>query len=125
MKKIYEAFRWCNAIIISNPVYSRNVFSQLMAVLDRHYAVNIERPLQGKIGGTIAVGRGTCGGQSITINAIYNWMLSCGVIYIPGELNGVIAVADQAGDILKQANKLHQAEILGLNVLKVAKKIFS
>jgi len=63
----------------------RNVSSQLLSVLDRHYAANIDRPLEGKVGGAIAVGRGTCGGQSITINAIYTWMLSCGIICVSGE----------------------------------------
>ena len=125
MHYIYEAFRWCDAIIISSPVYSRNICSQLMAVLDRHYAVSVERPLEGKAGGAIAVGRGSCGGQTITINAIYNWMLSCGVICVPGELNGVTAVASEPGDILKQENRLRQAEILGRNVLNVAKTLRS
>ena len=125
MHLIYEAFRWCDAIILSSPVYSRNICSQLMAVLDRHYALSVERPLEGKVGGAIAVGRGTCGGQTITINALYNWMLSCGIICVPGELNGVTAVASEPGEILKQENRLRQAEILGNNVLKVAKKLRS
>ena len=71
MQSIYDAFRWCNAIIVSSPVYSRNESAQLLSVFDRHYAVDIERPLEGKVGGAIAFGRGTCGGQTITINAIY------------------------------------------------------
>ncbi|MFX1372031.1 MAG: flavodoxin family protein [Promethearchaeota archaeon] len=121
MQSIYEAFRWCNAIIISSPVYSRNMSSQLLSVLDRHYSQKFDRPLEGKVGGAIAVGRGTCGGQTITINAIYTWMLSCGIICVPGELNGVTATADEPGDILNQENRLRQAEILGLNILKVAK----
>lgn len=123
MQKIYEAFRWCDALIISSPTFSRNICSQLMAVLDRHYAVNQERPLEGKVGGAIAVGRGTCGGQAITISAIYNWMLSCGIICVPGELNGVTAVASEPGDVLKQEKRLMQAEVLGMNVLNVAEKV--
>ncbi|MHA1912965.1 MAG: flavodoxin family protein [Promethearchaeota archaeon] len=121
MQEIYEGFDWCDAIIVSSPVYSRNVSSQLLSVLDRHYAVNIERPLEGKVGGAIAVGRGTGGGQALTIDAIYRWMLSCGIICVPGELNGVTAVADKPRDILKQEKRLKQAEILGLNILKAAK----
>jgi len=121
MQRIYEAFRWCNAIIISSPVYYRNVSAQLLSLLDRHYAVRAERPLEGKVGGAIAVGRGTCGGQTIVINAIYRWMLSCGIICVPGELNGVTAVADEPGDILNQEHRLKQAEILGLNILKATK----
>jgi hypothetical protein len=50
-------------------------------------------------------------------------MLSCGVICVPGELNGVTAVADKPGDILNQKNRLEQAEILGSNVLRVAKSL--
>jgi hypothetical protein len=47
------------------------------------------------------------------------------VICVPGELNGVTAVASEPGDILKQENRLKQAEILGKNVLEVAKKLRS
>jgi len=121
MQLIYDAFRRCNAIIVSSPVYYRNVSAQLLSVFDRHYAVKGEQPLGGKFGGAIAVGRGTTGGQGITLNAIYRWMLSCGIICVPGELNGVTAVADEPGDILNQPNRLKQAEILGSNILKVAK----
>ena len=124
MHLFYHAFEWCHAIIISSPVYSRNMCSQLMAVCDRHYAVNVRRPLAGKPAGAIAVGRGTCGGQTITINAIYNWLLSCGAICVPGELNGVTAVADKPNDILKQPKRLEQAKILGQNILHVAAKLF-
>lgn len=125
MHYFYEAFDWCDAIVIASPVYSRNICSQLLAVLDRHYAVSKKRPLEWKVGGAIAVGRGTCGGQTITITAIYNWMLSCGIICVPGELNGVTAVASEPGDILEQKKRLKQAEILGENILKVAKKLRS
>ena len=123
MHEIYDAYRWCDALIVSSPVYSRNICSQLMAVLDRYQAVHVESPLAGKAGGAIAVGRGTCGGQTITINAIYNWMLSCGVICVLGELNGLTAVASEPGDILQQEKRLVQAAILGRNVLNVASKL--
>jgi multimeric flavodoxin WrbA len=121
MKNIYEAFRWCDGIIISSPVYSRNICSQLLAVLDRHYALKDERPLEGKLGGAIAVGRGA--GQAITINAIYNWMLSSGVICVPGELNGVTATASEPNDVLKQKQTLNQARILGENILNLINKL--
>lgn len=121
MQKIYEAFRWCNAIIISTPVHFLNVSAQLLALLNRHYAVDGERPLEGKVGGAIAVGGGTSGGQTLAINAIYSWMLSCGIISVPGVLYGVKAVASKPGDVLNQKNLLKQAEILGLNILKATK----
>ena len=121
MHKIYEAFRWCNAIIISSPVYFLNASAQLLSLLQRHYAVDGEKPLEGKVGGAITVGGGQTGGQTITLNAIYTWMLSCGIICVPGELFGVKAVAGKPGDILNQENQLRQAEILGFKVLKTAK----
>jgi multimeric flavodoxin WrbA len=74
MRLFYDSFRKCKALIVASPVYSRNIFAQLMAVFDRHYAVNIERPLEGKVGGAIAVGAGEGDGSAITISAIYNWM---------------------------------------------------
>ena len=97
--------------------------SQSLSILDGHYGVENERFLAGKPGGAIVIGRGTSGGQTIVINAIYGWMLSCGVICVPGELNGVTAVADKPGDILNQENRLDQAEVLGSNVLRVAKSL--
>ncbi len=125
MDLFIEAFRKCDAIIVATPVYARNVCAQLMAVFDRHYAVKLERPLDGKIGGAIAVGAGGGGGQSIAICAIYNWMRSCGVVGVPGELNGVTAVALNEGEILTQEKRLRQACILGSNVLRFAEKIRS
>ncbi len=118
MQRIYDAFRWCNAIIISSPVYYLNISAQLHTLFDRHYAIHDEKPLEGKVGGVIAVGNGINGGQTLVVNVIYTWMLSCGIIVVPGELNAVKAVADKPGDILNQKNQLRQAEILGLNILK-------
>lgn len=123
MHLFYDGFRQCDALIMATPTYSRNVSAQLLAIMDRHYCVREERPLKGKPGGAIAVGRGTCGGQTIAINAIYNWMRSCGAICVPGELNGLTAVADEPGDVLKQEKRLRQAWVLGENVMRVAEKL--
>jgi multimeric flavodoxin WrbA len=96
-----------------------------MAVFERHYACKKMRPLRGKPGGAIAVGRGTGGGgQAIAISVIHNWLLSCGAICVPGELSGVTAAADKPGDILQQENRLKQARILGENVMKTALKVY-
>ena len=122
MDILYEAYTTCNAIIIASPVYYRNVTAQLKAVFDRSYAVKDNHPLTDKFGGAIAVGRGTGGGQSIVLTAIYNFLLSSGAICVPGELNGVSAVADQPGDILQQPKRLKQARILGENILRNVKQ---
>lgn len=125
MSLFYDAFRWCDALLVASPVYSRNICAQLMAVLDRHRAVNVERPLAGKPGGAIAVGAGEGGGQAITVAAIYNWLHSCGAIGVPGELNGLTARAAAQGEVLGQANRLRQAGVLGSNVLGIATRLHS
>jgi multimeric flavodoxin WrbA len=123
MHSFHVAFRQCDALIVATPVYYRNVCSHLMAVMERHYAVREEQPLAGKPGGAIAVGRGSGGGQAMTINRIYTWLLSCGAVCVPGELNGLTAVADAPGDVLKQEKRLRQARVLGQNVLHTAEKL--
>lgn len=123
MNTLYQAYAHCNALIIASPAYYRNVTAQLKAVFDRSYAMRDSRSLAGKVGGAIAVGRGTGGGQSLVLSIIYNFYLSCGAICVPGELNGVSAVADKPGDILDQPRRLAQARILGENVLRVAAAI--
>ena len=125
MCRFYDAFRWCDALLVASPVYSRNVCAQLMAVFDRHRAVNIERPLSGKPGGAIAVGAGEGGGQAITVAAIYNWLASCGAIGVPGELNGLTARAAAEGEVLGQEKRLRQARVLGANVLGIATRLRS
>jgi len=93
-----------------------------MAVFERHYGNRQKRLLLGKPGGAIAVGRST--GQAIAISIIHNWLLSCGALCVPGELNGLTASANKPGDILMQENRLKQARILGNNVMVTAEKLF-
>ena len=120
MSRIYEDLFDCDALIVGTPVYYRNVSALLKAVLDRVYALRSARSLVGVIGGAIAVGRGTGGGQCIALTVIYNFFLSSGVICVPGELNGVSAVVDKPGDVLRDENKLRQARMLGENILSLA-----
>ncbi|MDR1821487.1 MAG: flavodoxin family protein [Oscillospiraceae bacterium] len=118
MNELYQAFAQCDAVIIAAPAYFRNVPAQLKAVFDRTYGAPASASLEGKLGGAIAVGRGTGGGQAIVLNIIYNYYLSCGALCVPGELNGVTAAADKPGDILSQPRRLEQAQALGCNIIK-------
>ena len=120
MNEVYSAFNKCNAIIISTPAYWRNVPAQLKALIDRTYAVK-EGLLKGKYGGAISVGRGQGGGQAIVLTIIHNYYLSSGVLCVPGDVNGVSAVADKPGDILNQPRRLEQARVLGKNILDYVK----
>lgn len=123
MDLLYEKFVSCDAIIIGSPVYYRNVSAQLKAVFDRHHALFKNKPLIGKAGGAIVVGRGASGGQSLALTIIYNFILSSGALAVPGQRNGLSAVADKPGDVLKQPERLKQARVLGQNVLKYAELI--
>ena len=116
MSEVYDALKKCNAIIISAPAYYRNVPAQLKALIDRTYAVK-GGLLKGKFGGAISVGRGQGGGQAIVLTIIHNYYLSSGVLCVPGEINGVSAVADKPGDILNQPHRLEQARVLGRNIM--------
>jgi len=122
MCEVYEAFENCDAIIIAAPSYWRNVPAQLKALFDRTFATQGKKPLLGKLGGAIAVGRATAGGgQSKVLDVIHNFYLSAGVLCVPGELNGVTASADKPGDILAQPRRLAQARVLGENILRMVK----
>ena len=119
MAHVYRAFAACDAIIIAAPSYWRNVPAQLKALFDRSFALQSSKPLKGKLGGAIAVGRATAGGgQSKVLDVIHNFYLSSGAFCVPGELNGVTASADKPGDILAQPKRLEQARALGRNMYR-------
>lgn len=120
---LFEELASCDAVIIGSPVYYRNVTAQLKAVFDRSFAYKRSDLLMGKPGGAITVGRGEGGGQSIVLTVIYNYLLSCGALPIPGELNGLSAKADKPGDILLQERRLNQSRILARNVMDYAERL--
>jgi len=119
---VLGALSRCDALIIGSPVYYRNVTAQLKALFDRSFAYGPQL-LEGKPGGAIAVGRGEGGGQANVLMVIYNFMLSCGGLPVPGELNGLSARADQPGEILLQPTRLEQARILARNVMRYTKQL--
>ncbi len=123
MDLLYTEYTSCNAVIVASPVYYRNVTAQMKAIFDRSYATRETHPLANKVGGAIAVGRGTGGGQSLVLTIIHNFFLSSGAICVPGELNGVSAVADEPGDVLMQPKRLRQARALGENVLRCTESL--
>jgi multimeric flavodoxin WrbA len=122
MTHVYLAMASCDAIIVASPVYWRNVPAQLKALFDRCYAERRSKPLGGKFGGAIAVGNGSSGGQAIVLTIIYNFFLSSGALCVPGELNGVSAVAGRPGDIQTQPNRLEQARTLARNIIFYAER---
>jgi multimeric flavodoxin WrbA len=120
MQEIYDAFYACDALIISAPVYWRSVPAQLKAVFDRTFGIRDNGPLKGKLGGAIAVGGAPGGGQSIVLNEIYNFYLSCGALCVPGQLNGVSVMSAQVQDTAQKQTVLELAQTLGRNILAYA-----
>ena len=121
---LFDELSLCDAVVIGSPVYYRNVTAQLKAVFDRSFAYYSKISfLKGKPGGAITVGRGEGTGQSNTLMVIYNYLLSCGALPIPGELNGLSARADKPKDILSQERRLEQARILARNIISYAEKL--
>jgi multimeric flavodoxin WrbA len=116
MQQIYEDFAWCQVLILASPVYHSNISAQLMAVLNRRYAVKASRPLQGKLGGAIAVGRGA--GHSLVLSQLYNWMLSSGMLCVPPAVR---AIGSEPGDVPQEY--LGQAEELGEHLGHLAEKL--
>ena len=119
---LFDAFAGCDAVVIGSPVYWRNVTAQLKAVFDRSFALG-HSLLEGKPCGAIAVGRGEGCGQGNTLMIIYNYILSCGGLPVPGELNGLSARADKPGDIMQQEKRLAQARALARNLIKYAEML--
>jgi len=111
-----------DAVIIGSPVYWRNVTAQLKALFDRTFSYG-HRLLEAKLGGAIAVGRGEGAGQTLVHTAIHNYLLSCGALVVPGDLNALSVRADKPGDVLSQQRRLDQARILARNLMKYAERL--
>ena len=122
-KPYFDEIASSDAVIIGSPVYYRNVTAQLKALFDRSFGYKRDEFLVGKPGGAITVGRGEGGGQSNVLMIIYNYLLSCGALPVPGELNGLSAKADKPGEIMTQEKRLAQARVLARNVMKYAEML--
>ena len=121
MHEIYDAYEWCDAIIISTPVYTRNASSHVFAIMDRSYAMKDKHLLEGKLGAAIAVGKGA--GQAIAIKSIYSWYLSSGALCVPGELNGITATHFEPDDKMAIEKYSKQSKKLAENIIKYLKMI--
>ena len=122
-QELLEKLSFCDAMIVGSPVYNRNITAQLLAVFNRLHCITHKRPFKDRIcfGGAIAVG-GSPNSQGITLNILHNFLLSLGVCCVPAVLNGVSVVARKKGEVLAQPKSLHDANILGENILRLLKK---
>jgi multimeric flavodoxin WrbA len=120
---LLEKIPLCDAMILGSPVYNRNITAQLLAVFNRFHSITHKRPFKDRVffGGAVAVG-GSPNSQGITLNVLYNFMLSLGICCVPAVLNGVSAVARKKGEVLNQPKSLSDARVLGENILRALKK---
>jgi multimeric flavodoxin WrbA len=123
-REILENITSFDAVIVGSPVYFRNVTAQLLSLFTRFHSLAHRHPFKDRVsfGGAIAVG-GSPNSQGITLNIIYNFLLSMGIICVPAKLNGVSVVARERGEVLNQPESLNNANILGRNILNVLKGI--
>jgi len=79
MGEVYEAMRWCDALVLGSPVYMGMVSGQTKALMDRCvlFRPSYERRprLSGKIGCGIACGGFRNGGQETTLQNIHTFLL--------------------------------------------------
>ncbi len=86
MTEIYEAIRWCDALIIGSPVYMGMVSGQMKIMMDRcvlfrpSYQQKLE--LSGKFGCGIACGGFRNGGQETTLQNIHTFLLQQDLLVI-------------------------------------------
>jgi multimeric flavodoxin WrbA len=119
-RKLLEAILLYDALLVGSPVYFRNVTAQLLGLFTRFHSIAHQHPFKNRLcfGGAIAVG-GSPSSQGITLNIIYNFFLSMGILCVPARLNGVSVVAREKGEVLHQPESLNSAKILGRNILNV------
>ena len=79
MNTFYDALRWCDALVLSSPVFMGMVSSQLKALMDRCVLLrpdyNKPYELAGKLGLGIACGWFRNGGQEETLHNIHTFFL--------------------------------------------------
>lgn len=79
MTEIYDAFRWCDGVILGSPVYFGMVSGQMKIMMDRcvMFRPSYDLPLElsGKIGCGIACGGFRNGGQETTLQNIHTFLL--------------------------------------------------
>ncbi len=88
MTELYEKLKEVDGIVLGSPVYFANVTGRLKDFIDRsrplHMTANY---LDGKVGGALAVAGLRNGGQEITLQILYNFLRSHGLLIV-GDRQG-------------------------------------
>ena len=86
MKKIIDAMKWCDGLIMGSPVYIGMVSGQLKTMMDRCVQMRPNYgglfPMSGKIGAAIACGHSRNGGQELTLQNIQTFFLQMNMMVI-------------------------------------------
>lgn len=106
MQDLYSKLLEADGIIFGSPVYYWGMTAQAKALLDRTFVFRKERPLRGKIAGVIVVARRR--GASETLGAFLNYLY----IQRMTLAGGVIAYADQAGEVRQNKVAMDEAREL-------------
>ena len=122
--KILRRMADADGHIIASPVYGAGVTAQLKALLDRSVIACMNQDFKDKVGGAIAVGADSHGGQELTILQITSSFAFHGMIVaIPRiGLFGAMGTANGRGDIKKDKNGLQSARDLGERMAELLKR---
>jgi multimeric flavodoxin WrbA len=110
--------------LIGSPVYYGGVTAQLKALFDRSVMPYQMHAMKGKVGGAVCVGGGAHGGQELTIMQIatYFFMSEMIVACSEGGLCGAMAVGNDRGEVLKDAEGLRSARYIGNRMAELLRR---
>lgn len=123
LEEAYELLRTADGILIGSPVYFGTVSAQLKAFWDKSRILRKEKAMINVIGGAVAVGASSFGGQETTVKAIHDIMLVQGMTIVGDGYfgddaghQGVCSQKPAADDLVG----LKRAAIMGRRVAELA-----
>jgi len=124
LARAFESMSQADGMIIGSPVYFGTVSGQLKAFWDKTRSLRTNKRLLNVVGGAVAVGASTYGGQETAVQAIHHMMLVQGMIVVGdgyaeddcGHL-GAMAKRPAATDL----ESLQRTRILARRVVEVAR----
>ncbi len=110
-----------DGLLIGSPVYFGGVTAQLKALFDRSIMLYQDMELRNKVGGAISVGGGAHGGQELTLMQIVTFYTTHDMIVANSEggLYGAMGVANDKGEVMKDADAMKASRNLGARMAQL------
>jgi len=119
MQELYPLMQWAEVIVFGSPVYMGTMTAQLKCIFDRARSLwRVEGGLLHKGAAAVVVGEGRWGRQEFAVQTIWWAATNHGMIVLEPDAD-VCAVANEPGDVLKDARALRDAEALGRRLARL------